>query len=59
MEEQLIQTTEGEETTKVKHRYTAGEFEGPLDLLWALIRDNKINIYDIPIAQITVHLADW
>jgi segregation and condensation protein A len=29
------------------------EFEGPLDLLLFLIRKNEINIYDIPIAQIT------
>ncbi len=28
-------------------------FEGPLDLLLSLIRDNKIDIYDIPIAFIT------
>lgn len=41
------------------HRYRAGEFEGPLDLLWALIRDNKINIYDIPIAQITEQFLEY
>ena len=28
-------------------------FEGPLDLLLQLIEKNKIDIYDIPIAQIT------
>ncbi|MBI4823376.1 MAG: segregation/condensation protein A [Nitrospirae bacterium] len=28
-------------------------FEGPFDLLLHLIRENKIDIYDIPIAQIT------
>ncbi|NOZ26325.1 MAG: segregation/condensation protein A [Nitrospirae bacterium] len=28
-------------------------FEGPLDLLLHLIRENKIDIYDIPIAEIT------
>ena len=27
-------------------------FEGPLDLLLSLIRKNKVNIYDIPIAEI-------
>ncbi len=27
-------------------------FEGPLDLLLALIKKNKVNIYDIPIAEI-------
>ena len=29
-----------------------GEFEGPLDLLLHLIRQDQINIYDIPIARI-------
>jgi len=29
------------------------DFEGPLDLLLYMIRKNEINIYDIPIAQIT------
>ncbi len=45
--------------TKEKHAYKAGEFEGPLDLLWALIRDSKINIYDIPIAQITEQYLEY
>src|SRR5713101_9571248 len=30
-----------------------GEFEGPLDLLLYLIRQEQINIYDIPISSIT------
>jgi segregation and condensation protein A len=29
------------------------DFEGPLDLLLFLIKKNEINVYDIPIAQIT------
>ena len=29
------------------------KYEGPLDLLLKLIEKNKINIYDIPIAEIT------
>src|SRR5437660_431869 len=32
---------------------TLGEFEGPLDLLLYLIRQEQINIYEIPIARIT------
>lgn len=32
---------------------TLGEFEGPLDLLLYLIRQDQVNIYDIPIARIT------
>ncbi|MDE5798087.1 MAG: segregation/condensation protein A, partial [Treponemataceae bacterium] len=53
------ETAGGAEKTDVRHRYTAGEFEGPLDLLLALIRDNKINIYDIPIADITEQFLEY
>ena len=63
MEEQVqtvqAETAGGAEKTGVRHRYTAGEFEGPLDLLLALIRDNKINIYDIPIAEITEQFLEY
>ncbi|MCI0468436.1 MAG: segregation/condensation protein A [Nitrospirae bacterium] len=34
-------------------------FEGPLDLLLHLIRDNKIDIYDIPIALITRQYLEY
>src|SRR5215471_18276348 len=34
-------------------KITLGEFEGPLDLLLYLIRQEQVNIYDIPIALIT------
>jgi segregation and condensation protein A len=34
-------------------KITLGDFEGPLDLLLYLIRQDQINIYDIPIARIT------
>ena len=30
-------------------------FEGPLDLLLFLIRKSEIDIYDIPIAEVTSH----
>lgn len=36
-----------------KHHFHLGDFEGPLDLLLFLIKRSEINIYDIPIAQIT------
>jgi segregation and condensation protein A len=35
------------------------EFEGPLDLLLFLIRKNEVNIYDIPIAQITEQYLEY
>lgn len=38
---------------KEKRVFKVGEFDGPLDLLWALIKESKVNIYDIPIADIT------
>lgn len=34
-------------------------FEGPLDLLLHLIDKNKVNIYDIPIAQITEQYLEY
>lgn len=35
------------------------EYEGPLDLLLDLIRKQQINIYDIPIAQITQQYLEY
>ncbi len=35
------------------YKVAIGIYEGPLDLLLHLIREQKINIYDIPIAKIT------
>ena len=51
--EQIVVQNDTAVATKKKLEYKAGEFEGPLDLLWALIKASKGNIYDIPIAQIT------
>ena len=42
-----------EKNQKVKRTYVAGNFEGPLDLLIHLIDKNKVDIYDIPIVEIT------
>jgi segregation and condensation protein A len=35
------------------------EFEGPLDLLLFLIKKNEINIYDIPVAEITEQYLEY
>ena len=35
------------------------QYEGPLDLLLDLIRKQQINIYDIPLAQITAQYLDY
>lgn len=42
-----------ETTGKVPYQIRLPFFEGPLDLLLHLIRDNRVDIYDIPIAQVT------
>lgn len=41
--------------TQVKLR----DFEGPLDLLLFLIKKNEVNIYDIPIAEITEQYLEY
>lgn len=49
-------STEATENAENEHngaRFRLQEFEGPLDLLLFLIKRNEVNIYDIPIAQIT------
>ena len=42
-----------------ERRYKLNDFEGPLQLLLYLIRKNEINIYDIPIAEITEQYMDY
>ncbi len=56
---ELTEKTSEAVAVKEKHAYRAGEFEGPLDLLWSLIRESKVNIYDIPIAQITEQYLEY
>ncbi|MCL2192159.1 MAG: segregation/condensation protein A [Treponema sp.] len=41
------------------HSFKLHDFEGPLELLLDLIRKNGINIYDIPIADITEQYLDY
>ena len=62
MEEQVAEqgtfVEDGEENRSVR-KFVAGQFDGPLDLLLSLIRENKVNIYDIPIAEITDQFLDY
>jgi len=44
--------------TKTRN-FKLSEFEGPLDLLLFMIRKNEVNIYDIPIAQITEQYIEY
>ena len=40
-------------TTRSPYQIKLPMFEGPMDLLLHLIRENRIDIYDIPIAEVT------
>jgi segregation and condensation protein A len=48
-----LPATEGTRSFRLK------EFEGPLDLLLFLIKKNEVNIYDIPVAQITEQYLEY
>lgn len=54
-----IETVTQESADDIKRKFKAGDFEGPLDLLWYLIHKSEINIYDIPIAQITEEYLEY
>lgn len=41
------------DTSANPQNYKVSSFEGPIDLLLYLVRKNEVNIYDIPIAEIT------
>lgn len=45
--------------TEESYKIKVPAFEGPLDLLLHLIRENKIDIYDIPIALITHQYLEY
>lgn len=40
-------------------KYQLDHFEGPLDLLLFLIRKNEVNIYDIPVSEITEQYLEF
>lgn len=42
-----------------KRKFSIKGFEGPLDLLWHLIKENQLNIYDIPILEITEQYLEY
>ena len=54
MAESTVKTDEGG-----NKKFRLGEFEGPLDLLLFLIKKNEINIYDIPIAEVTEQFLEY
>lgn len=54
---ETLQKSENAEQDVIK--FKVGQFEEPLDLLLYLIKKNEINIYDIPIAEITEQYLDY
>ena len=42
-----------------KYKVKIENFEGPLDLLCHLVEKNKMNIYDIPISEITDQYVEY
>lgn len=55
-----VSTAENEqEQNDDQYRFKLSQFEGPLDLLLFLIKKSEINIYDIPIAQITEQYIEY
>ncbi len=46
-------------TDSDQRMYNLAQFEGPLDLLLSLIKKNEVNVYDIPIGDITEQYLDY
>ena len=44
---------------KAKCEFTTEKFSGPIELLLFLIQENKVDIYDIPIAEITEQFLSY
>ena len=43
----------------MSYKINTHDFEGPLDLLLFFIQRDKLNIYDIPISEITNEFLDY
>lgn len=48
-----------DQVDEIKHKYKLDHFEGPLDLLLFLIKKNEVNIYEIPIHEITEQYIEY
>ena len=48
-----------EQNDEALSAFKVNDFEGPLDLLLFLIKKNEINIYDIPIGDITEQYLEY
>jgi segregation and condensation protein A len=56
---ELISENPYETLRRNGHKFKLKEFEGPLDLLLFLIKKNEVNIYDIPVAEITEQYLEY
>ena len=54
-----VATTESTVSADSSRSFRLKEFEGPLDLLLFLIKKNEVNVYDIPVAQITEQYLEY
>lgn len=52
-------TTQNTEERNDRCSFKLKDFEGPLDLLLFLIKQNRVNLYDIPVAQITAQYLSY
>lgn len=52
-EPETLAAEQDHEQASKKQQFSLQSFEGPLDLLLFLIQQSEVNIYDIPIAEIT------
>lgn len=50
---------ESQSENKDGKNFSLDEFDGPLDVLLFLIKKNEVNIYDIPIGQITEQFLEY
>lgn len=56
---EVIEIDSSQISSQKELHFKLSAFEGPLDLLLHLIKENKIDIYDIPIVEITRQYLDY
>ena len=59
MSTQALSQIDTQEVSYSNPEFKVHNFEGPLDLLLFLINKNEVNIYDIPIAEITEQYLEY
>ncbi|MDR2344228.1 MAG: segregation/condensation protein A [Spirochaetaceae bacterium] len=52
-------SNQGTRERRELYQFKLKEFEGPLDLLLFLIKQNRVNLYDIPVSQITEQYMEY